>query len=166
MFFSNSLLKYIFSIVLFFLFENTTQSQKCNPKKISKEVRKNIAPPYLYSSSEISELTFGQKEKKVIVQFTALKDIKYKLLFCSSNFEEQVRINIYDKSKAIKDRKKVYDNSQGVDNNYWVFEPPKHGKYYIEYDVPKSIDGTVKQGCVILVVGYLEEDIETVATKK
>ena len=83
------------------------------------------------------------------------------IVTCSSGFEEQVTMNIYDKSNRVKKgRNKVYDNSQGVDNNFWSFQPPKPGTYFIEYDVPKSVDGKVKTGCVVLLIGYAGKEEE------
>jgi len=54
-------------------------------------------------------------------------------------------------------RHKVYDSSQGIDNNFWSFEPTKSGNYYIEYDVPVSAKaGTTHEGCVIMLISYME----------
>ena len=35
-------------------------------------------------------------------------------------------------------------------------EPPKTGTYYVEYDVPVSIDRKKKTGCIIMLIGYEE----------
>lgn len=126
---------------------------QCNAKKIMNEFKPNIPKPYQYDSYAISELEFNDKEKNIEVVFTAFVGQKYNLIFCSSGFEEEVEINIYDKTNRIqKGRKKLYDNSQGIDNNFWWFEPSKSGNYYIQYTVPKSINGKVKKGCVVILI--------------
>lgn len=131
---------------------------QCNAKSIMKACKPNVQKPYKYDSYVISELKFDKKPKIVEVVFTAFEGQKYKLIFCTNGFEEAVKLNIYNKSKAIKQgRKKLYDNEQGIDNNFWTFEPPKSGNYYIDYEVPVSSDGKPKIGCIILLIGYVQE---------
>lgn len=128
---------------------------QCKSKQLMKSCKPNVPKPYKYDSYVVTEFTFDNKEKKQEVMFTAFNGMKYRLIFCSSGFEEPVKMNIYDKSNRVKKgRNKVYDNSQGVDNNFWSFQPPKPGNYYIEYEIPKSLDGKVKTGCVVLLIGY------------
>ncbi|HSH65207.1 MAG TPA: hypothetical protein VLB84_05270 [Bacteroidia bacterium] len=123
-----------------------------------KACKPNVQKPYKYDSYVISELKFDKKPKIVEVVFTAFQGQKYKLIFCTNGFEEPVKLNIYNKNKNAKSgRKKLYDNSEGIDNNFWTFEPPKSGNYYIDYDVPPSLDGSPKSGCVILLIGYMED---------
>src|SRR3989344_2511891 len=115
---------------------------QCKAKSIMKSCKPNVPKPYKYDAYVVTEFAFDDKTKKQEVVFTAFRGMKYRLIFCSSGFEEQVTMNIYDKSNRVKKgRNKVYDNSQGVDNNFWSFQPPKPGTYFIEYDVPKSVDG-------------------------
>ncbi len=145
----------ILTMVSAFISTNHFVFGQCKAKQIMKSCKPNVPKPYKYDSYVVSDFTFDDKEKKVEVQFTAFQGQKYRLIFCSSGFEEPVKMNIYDKSNRVKKgRKKVYDNSQGVDNNFWSFEPPKHGNYFIEYEVPKSVDGKVKTGCVVLLIGF------------
>lgn len=149
----------IISILFIGMLIFSTQSMaQCNAKAIMKACKGNVQKPYKYDSYVISELKFDKKPKIVEVVFTAFEGQKYKLIFCTNNFEEPVKLNIYNKSKAIKQgRKKLYDNEQGIDNNFWTFEPPKSGNYYIDYEVPASSDGKPKTGCVILLIGYVQE---------
>jgi hypothetical protein len=131
---------------------------QCSAKSIMKGCKPNVVAPYKYDSYVISELKFDKKPKIVEVTFTAFEGQKYKLVFCSSGFEEEVKLDIYNKNKSIKNgRKKLYDNSQGIDNNFWTFEPAKSGNYYIDYTIPPSKDGTVKTGCVVLLISYVSE---------
>ena len=128
---------------------------QCKAKQIMKSCKPNVPKPYKYYAYVVTEFTFDVKEKKKEVMFNAFNGMKYRLIFCSSGFEEPVKMNIYDKSNRVKKgRNKLYDNAQGVDNNFWSFQPTKPGNYYIEYEIPKSIDGKVKTGCVVLLIGY------------
>jgi hypothetical protein len=123
-----------------------------------KACKPNIKAPFKYDSYAISDFVFGDKEKKVEVQFTAFQGVKYKIVFCTSGFEEPLKLDIWDKSNKIKkNRNKIYDTNQGIDNNFWSFEPPKSGNYFIEYTVPvSSTPGMSKQGCVIMLISFVE----------
>lgn len=154
---NNFLLTFI--MVSCFLIANHNILGQCKSKQIVKGCKSNITKPYKYNSYAISEFEFNDKTQQIEVQFTAFQGQKYRIVFCSSGFEEEVKLNIFDKSKRVKTgRTKLYDNAQGIDNNFWVFEPPKSGNYYIEYDVPKSTNGQVKKGCVVMLIGYIEKE--------
>ncbi len=155
--------KFVFTLVIilsaFFCNQHNAFSQDCKAKQISKGCKANIEKPYKYDSYAISEFTFGAKPKQVEVQFTAFHGQKYKVIFCSSGFDEGLSMNIYDKSNKVKKgRKKLYDNSMGIDNNFWSFVPPKSGNYFIDYDVAPTKDGSIKKGCVIMLIGYTEPE--------
>jgi len=153
--------KFIFTLTVLFgafiCIDNNSFAQDCKAKQISKSCKANIEKPYKYDSYAISEFVFDAKPKKVEVQFTAFQGQKYKIIFCSSGFDEGLSMNIWDKSNRVKKgRKKIYDNSMGIDNNFWSFVPPKSGNYFIEYDVAPTKDGSTKKGCVIMLIGYTE----------
>ena len=68
--------------------------------KISQIIDQNkikIPPPYKYDGFLMNEFKFDQINKDLHNEFVAFKNQKYKLLFCSSGFEETVTITIYDK---------------------------------------------------------------------
>ena len=134
-------------------------SPSCKAKQIAAGCKANIKKPFKYDSFALNEFTFDDKTKEVEVQFTAFAGQKYKIVFCSSGFDEQLTMNIYDKSNKIKNnRHQIFDNSQGIDSDFWSFEPPKTGNYFIEYSVPPSKDGKVKKGCVVMLVGYTDPE--------
>ncbi|MFN4234786.1 MAG: hypothetical protein ACK4IK_08275 [Bacteroidia bacterium] len=126
---------------------------QCKSKEITKGCKKNLEA-YKYSGSAVTDIVVDNKPKKYEVEFTAYQGQKYRLIFCSSGNVEGIQLNIFDKPKTLKSRKKVYDNSQGIEGNFWVFETTQHGNYYIEYDVPAGKSDENKQACVVLVVGY------------
>jgi hypothetical protein len=144
-------------MVSVFLSTNHFLYSQCKAKEIVKKSKANISKPYKYDSYAVNEIEFTEKEKKVEVQFTAFQGQKYRLVFLTSGFEEPVTLNIYDKSNRVKKgRNKVYDNEQGIDNNFWSFEPPKSGNYFIEYSIPPSIDPQkFHKGCIVMIIGYI-----------
>jgi len=133
-------------------------AQVCKTSQISKSISQFARSPYKYDSHTVNEFIFDSKEKKFEVQFTAFKGLKYKILFSTSGYEEDITINIYDKSAASKkERKNLMENSQKMENSYWVFEPQKAGNYYIEYNIPKSLSQEDKNGCILMVIAYTEK---------
>jgi hypothetical protein len=153
--FRSKIISILFSSMLIFSVHSMAQ---CNAKSVMKACKPNVQKPYKYDSYVISELKFDKKPKVVEVVFTAFEGQKYRLIFCTNGFEEPVKLNIYNKNKSIKQgRKKLYDNEEGIDNNFWTFEPPKSGNYFIDYEVPVSNDGKPKIGCVILLIGYIQQ---------
>lgn len=144
----------ITTVALLFGTWNYTATAQCKSKSIIKACKANLAP-YLFSGAADNDLIIDNNPHTHEVEFTAYADQKYRLIFCSSgNFSEKVTVNIYDKRKTMKTRQRVYNSDSGIDNLFWVFEPKKSGNYYIEYEVPVSNDGKVKQGCMVVLIGY------------
>lgn len=135
---------------------SVSANAQCKSKDITKGCKKNLEA-YKYSGAAVTDIVIDNKAKKYDVEFTAYQGQKYRLIFCSSGNVEGIQLNIFDKPKTLKSRKKVYDNSQGIEGNFWVFEPTKHGNYYIEYEVPAGTTEEKKQACVVLIVGYQNE---------
>lgn len=135
---------------------SVSANAQCKSKDITKGCKKNLEA-YKYSGAAVTDIVIDNKAKKYDVEFTAYQGQKYRLIFCSSGNVEGIQLNIFDKPKTLKSRKKVYDNSQGIEGNFWVFEPTKQGNYYIEYEVPAGTTEEKKQACVVLIVGYQNE---------
>jgi len=127
---------------------------QCEDKKIAKAC-KPLMKPYKYDAYAVNELKFDKKPKKTEVQFTVYEGTNYRLVFCPSGFKEDVKLNVFDKSRSVKSRKPIYEGgSRSLDSKTWVFEPSKTGTYYIEYDVPIARDSIPKTGCVVLLIGF------------
>lgn len=153
---NNSFFIKIFILASVLLINNHFIFAQCKAKDIVKRSKANITKPYKYDSYALNDVEFNAKVQKIEVQFTAFHGQKYRILFLTSGFEELVTIDIYDKSSRVKTgRKKVYDNSQGIDNNFWSFQPTKSGNYFIEYNIPPALNGKVKKGCIVMIIGYI-----------
>lgn len=153
---------HILMVVSAFLSTNHFVFGQCKAKELVKKSKSNLNKPYHYDSYALNELQFDDKEKKIEVVFTAFQGQKYRILFLTSGFEEDLKVDIYDKSSRVKKgRKKVYDSGMGIDNNFWSFQPPKSGNYYIEYSVPKSLDGKIKKACVVMLIGFVGDKEKT-----
>lgn len=133
---------------------------QCKAKQIMKSSKANITKPFKFDSYVVNDLVFDDKPKTQEVMFTAFRGIKYKIVFISSGFEEEVKVDVWDKSNKVKkNRNKVYDSSNGIDNNFWSWEPTKQGNYFIEYTVPVSTTpGAKKQGCIIMLISFVETE--------
>lgn len=148
--------KYTYTLVLVMLALLSSYSSSFSQCKEKKSIAKACKPqmkPFHYDGMAYNEIVFDDKAKIVNVEFTAFAGEKYKLLFCKSNFQENVVIKIYDKNKRNKNRKVVYDSST-TETNIWGFEPPRSGNYFIEYEIPASATGVKKDECMVLLIGY------------
>lgn len=145
----------ILAIIMLLAAVSTVSMAQCKAKQIVKECKPNIAP-YQYDSYALNEIIFDPAKPQVIeVEFTAFAGQQYKLVFCTGAFEEDVKLNIYDKNQRAKKRNKIFDSANGIEK-HWVFEPTKAGTYYIDYEIPKSANGQKKTSCAVMLIGYKE----------
>ena len=147
-------LPYICSFLLILLAKGIVS--QCSPHKIAKNFRPNLEP-YKYDSYAYNEVTFTDKPQTIEVQFTAFSGMKYKLVFGTSMFDEDVHVNIYDKSMRTHKRSKLYDNNNGVDNLFWSYEVDTPGVYYVDYEIPAKGSAKAADGCMVMLIGYLEK---------
>ena len=148
-------LNHILAALFLLSFFSSVAVAQCKAKAIVKECKPNIAP-YQYDSYALNEINFDPAKTQVIeVEFTAFAGQRYKLVFSTSGFAEDVKVNIYDKNQRVKKRNKIYDSENGIEK-HWIFEPTKAGTYYIDYEVPKSASGKKSIGCVVMLIGYKE----------
>jgi len=143
----------VFFFVLSILFSTGLLSQ-CSPHKIAKEFKPNLGA-YKYDSYAYNAITFTDKPQTIEVLFTAFAGVKYKLVFGTSLFDENVQVNIYDKSMRSRRRNQLYDNSKGVDNLFWSLEITDPGVYYIDYQIPPKGTSKSTDGCVVLLIGFI-----------
>jgi hypothetical protein len=147
--------KLIIAILFLLATISSVATAQCKARQIVKDCKPSIAP-FQYDSYALNEITFDPAKAQVIeVEFTAFAGQQYKLVFCTSGFQEDVKMNIYDKNQRSKKRNKIYDSENGIDK-HWVFEPTKAGTYFIDYEIPKSLDGKKKTACTVMLIGYKE----------
>jgi hypothetical protein len=146
---------FLLSVFLFGLLPGESFSQ-CNPHKIAKDFKPNLNP-YKYDSYAYNNIKFTDKPQTIEVLFTAFAGVKYKLVFGTSLFDENVQVNIYDKSMRVHKRNKLFDNNSGVDNLFWSHEFTDPGNYYIDYEVPAKGNSKSPDGCVVLLIGYIDQ---------
>ncbi|MBI2269853.1 MAG: hypothetical protein HYU69_05780 [Bacteroidetes bacterium] len=140
--------------VILLLFVTTAYTfAQCPARHIVKKNRASIAP-YQYDSYALKEITFDPLNPQVVeIEFTAFAGQQYKLVFSTSDFEEDIKLNIYDKNMRSKKRTRVYDSKNGIEKR-WTFEPTKAGTYYIDYEIPPSASGKKKNACTVMLIGF------------
>jgi hypothetical protein len=134
----------------------TSLFSQCNPHKIAHKYKANLGD-YKYDSFAYNPIQFTDKPQTIEVVFSAYSGMIYKLVFGTSFFDENVTVNIYDKSMRVKNRKKLYDNDKGIDNLFWEMPISKSGTYYIDYEVPPKGNFTSSDGCLVVIIGYKNE---------
>jgi hypothetical protein len=146
---------YILFSVLLVLAINSVFAQ-CTPNKTAKELKPKMAP-YNYDSYSYNEITFADTAQTLEVGFTAFSDVKYRLIFAASPFDEAVKVSVYDKSLGSGARKKVYSNKTGLNNSSWTLDLSAPGVYYIDYEIPAKGSSKSPDGCVILLIGFQQD---------
>lgn len=99
----------------------------------------------------MNEFSFDQINKNIPIEFVAFKNQKYKLIFCSSTFEESVLIRIYDKANP-----QTIIVEQKIDSltPTWTYEPMKDGTYTIVYEIPPSNTEVEHKACMVMLIGF------------
>jgi hypothetical protein len=138
----------VFSLFLLLSFSAVAQY------KISDIVDENkvkIEKPYKFDGFVMKEFNIGLVNLSIPIEFVAFKGQKYKLIICSSTFEEEVLVSIYDKSApGVKIAEKIINQA----DRSWVFEPAKEGTYSIVYEVPPSNTDVEHKACVLMLIGF------------
>lgn len=147
-----SYLPFKFAILFLFLFIVKNNFAQYKISQIIEDNKIQIPVPYKYDGFLMNEFTFDLINKDIHNEFVAFKKQKYKLLFCSSDFEETITISIYDKeAPTIKVAEKIID----ANNKTWTFEPQKAATYTIVYEVSPSNTDVEHKACIVMLIGFL-----------
>lgn len=131
---------------------------QCSSKNIVKE-NKNKLGEYKYDSYGLNEIVYGAQKEIIEVEFSCYAGLKYKIIFCIANLQQNIGITIYDKPKTSKKRSVLYFDESGKDSYFANFSPSKTGTYYIEYEVPAATQPKDKgKGCVVMLIGTKQKE--------
>ena len=98
----------------------------------------------------MKEFNIDLLNQNIPLEFVAFQNQKYKLIFCSSKFEESVLISIYNKATPdIKEEKAINATSSS-----WTFEPKDPGTYSIIYEIPPSNTDVAHKACILMLIGF------------
>lgn len=150
-----SMISVLITITSIILLTDPVFSQK-EVNNVVAEYKSNLGLYELDSYAVRDVVLLPKKNQKEEIQFTVFAGRKYKLIFCTTGLGEQLEMSIYDKPKGNKYRRKVFDNSNVIENDFCFFEPSKLGTYYIEYDVPPSGTELTKRAKIVMLIGLQE----------
>lgn len=142
--------KHILLFIFFFCCSHFSFSQY----KISQIIDENkvsIQKPYKYDGFLMNEFSFEQINKNIPIEFVAFKGQKYKLIFCTSEYEEQVIISIYDKANP---NVKLAEKTMDASNKTWTYEPLVSVTYSIVYEIPPSNTEADHKACMVMLIGF------------
>ena len=143
-------LKLIFT---FFLLINKNVIAQYIVKAATFEVcKEKIQSPYVYDGYWMKDFIFDHNTKKIKGHFVAFEDEEYQIAFCSSGFEEKVKISIYYRKTRLEKRKKIYDSSKNLGDD-GTFCPENPGDYFIEYEIPEGVNKQAKPAYVLILFG-------------
>ena len=139
-----------FFFIAFLVLGNQSFSQY----KISQIIEENkvsIKKPYKYDGFKMNEFTFEQINKNIPIEFVAFQNQKYKLIFCTSDYEEQVIISIYDQANP---KVKVAEKTMDANNKTWTYELVVSATYSIVYEIPPSNTEADHKACMVMLIGF------------
>ncbi len=142
-------LKYAVLLLLLCSFKNNYAQYKIS--QIIEENKDHIAEPYAYDGFLMNEFTFDMINKDVHNEFVAFKKQKYNLVFCTSGFEEEVKISIYDKNEPSV---KVVEKTMNADNKSWTWATDKAATYSVVYEVPPSNSDIEHKACIVMLISF------------
>lgn len=150
------LLRRFFPALLFFVALSQNSFAQCKVSQIVEAAKLKIDADYLYDGFSLSNFQMNDKVKHAQVQFTALKGQQYKLYFCNSGFEEEVKVSVF---KTEKDGESGPDLLGAVTkkDTYLMFEVSKTGTYTVDYTIPVCENaeyGMVKDECLVMLISY------------
>jgi hypothetical protein len=138
--------------ILFILTISTLRAQ-CNEKEIIKAGKANLKP-FSYQYYEATKFKITNQEQVIKGVFPIDEDEDERYVFIKDpNIKEAVQVNIFNKPDTAPDRSRLYHDSLGINNTFWMFTINKKGKMYVEYTIPASVDGKSKEGCIYYFVG-------------
>jgi hypothetical protein len=141
---------FIYSLLLFFCPIQHSKAQ-CKVSDIVADAKIAITEPYLYDGFSMTQFVMDKKEKKMQVEFIALKHQEYKLCFRTSAFDEELNICV---TNADND---TILNIPSQKEKTIVFEVKKAGNYKVEYKIPTCENaeyGNIKNECILMLIAY------------
>ncbi len=145
---------FLFSIITLLLLLHSQAHSQCKLAGIISDHKMNIPKPFKYDGFNLTNINFDQQDHLLKTEFMAFKGQKYKLMFCTSGFEELVTITVFDKENP---ELKVTEKILGDKDSSWTFEPPKAGTYSVMFNFPPSNTGVEHKECIVMLIGFSEK---------
>lgn len=142
--------KILLLLVIFFCLSHSVFSQY-KISQIIDDNKVNIPKPYKYDGFLMNEFTIDLINKDIKLDFVAFKGQKYKLIFCSSTFEEPVIISVYDKANL---NVKVAEQTIDSKSPTYTLDLEKPGTYSIVYEIPPSNTEVEHKACMVMLIGF------------
>lgn len=147
----------IFFLAFFFsVIVSQSGSAQCKVSQIVEGAKLKIDADYLYDGFSLSNFQMNDKVKHMQVEFTALKGQQYKLYFCNSGFEEEVKVSVFKTEKNGESGPDLLGTVTKKDA-YLIFEVMKTGTYTVDYTIPVCENaeyGMVKDECMVMLISY------------
>ncbi len=143
--------------LLFILFNLgcTVAYSQCDVAQIVSANKSTItSSTYQYDGFLIHEVSFikdDKHNKQSHSEFIAFKKEVYKLAFCTSGFEDSVKVTIYKKNNP---QEILAEQVLNASVKQWVFEPLKPGIYTIVYSPSNSPVNAEQKGCIVMLIGF------------
>lgn len=119
--------------------------------------------PYRYCNAKTTMITFRMYPQKQQLVIPIYYDLQHALIFNTEGLDQDIRVRVYDGPENDKKRKLLFEMDRGEkQSTFELAKDYKESKIFIEYTVPPSdgtADGLVSKGCVVFMMGYLDEEM-------
>lgn len=162
-----------FGITLLFAQQITTLAEYKSTIKANKEEAKKAISPYLYDGYKTTYFNYKTLEQTKEIEIYLFNNSEYKLAINSQACSKGLKINIYDKSSASKDRVLLKSIDSKNDNNIVIAtnelnktlkasnsKSTRLKRVFISYEIPAiSTANNTKpliedRAAVVMVMGY------------
>lgn len=130
-----------------------------------KEIRDNVKEalkPYRYCNTSTTNIAYRRFPQKIDVVVPIYFDQQHILIFSTEGIDGDVRIRVFDAPSAARKRNMLFEASNSAEKHH-LFELAKgykSSKLYVEYILPpaeKNEEGKTSKGCIVFMMGYLDE---------
>lgn len=133
----------------------------CDRDELRKKVKLSLKP-YRYCNAKTTSISFRRYPYKQQIVVPVYRFMQHILVFNTEGLNQEIRIRIYDAPMYDDTKELLYEAD--TDSGQDMYELPYEyvgTKLFIEYSVPateQEDDSYVDKGCVIFMMGYLDEE--------
>ncbi len=131
-------------------FQNDTML--CDARELETKAS-NLLDPYKYDSSELTKILYKDQESVSEIEVPLFIGEKYRFIFELEALPKHVEVQIYNKSKDVKNRKLLFSSKSMGDKTEFQCEISLTRTAYVDYIIPPAKEG-VASGCAVFMVGY------------
>jgi hypothetical protein len=150
-----NILYLLFAVATLFYSFTTFQSTDAADKKALSANCKKKLDTYKYDSQKFTKINFTNKTQLLEIEIPVFIGEKYRIIFNTNGLPKPIKIYVYKKDKNSNKREPIYTSPANYETNELVFDAPRVGKLFVDYEVPANeANSTITSGFALFMVGY------------